>query len=216
MTVHMGDDIMDFINDVARVVHENVSTWGGQCNKNLGGSFLMTWKIPEGYTRGSANVDVSRIPYVAKVADRALIGFLRVIADLNRDERILAYRDRAGLNIVDPVTGVSTPFKVRCAWRWWFRAVWPSDLTLCPLILLCPRSLRYFRKNTGSHGIRSPHWMGHRRPRWVPAEGGRYLLVSARQHGCAMRDGSKAVACTGTIWHGVVFSARPTLSSPYF
>ena len=108
MTDKMGPLIMDFINDVASVVHENVSDWGGNCNKNLGGSFLMTWKVPDVYTRGSTNVDVSRIPYVAKIADRALIGYLKVIADLNRDERILAYRERQDLNVD------GKPFKV-CA-----------------------------------------------------------------------------------------------------
>ena len=113
MTDKLGDGIMDFINDVASVVHENVSAWGGQCNKNLGGSFLMTWKVPEVYTRGSTSVDVSRIPYIAKVADRALVGFLKVIADLNRDEKILAYRDREDLRTVNELTGETLPFRVR-------------------------------------------------------------------------------------------------------
>jgi|AntAceMinimDraft_5_1070358.scaffolds.fasta_scaffold29651_2 class 3 adenylate cyclase len=112
MTDKLGDDIMEFINDVASVVHENVSAWGGQCNKNLGGSFLMTWKVPETYTRGT-NVDVARIPYIAKIADRALIGFLKVTADLNRNEKILAYRRRADLQIQDKATGKMVPFKVR-------------------------------------------------------------------------------------------------------
>lgn len=112
MTDKMGDKIMDFINDVARVVHENVSAWGGQCNKNLGGSFLMTWRVPDVYTRGSTSVDVSRIPYIAKIADRALIGFVKVIADLNRDKRILAYRKRKDLMVQDEHTGETNPFAV--------------------------------------------------------------------------------------------------------
>mmetsp|Transcript_45742 Transcript_45742/g.92332 ORF Transcript_45742/g.92332 Transcript_45742/m.92332 type:complete len:970 (-) Transcript_45742:129-3038(-) len=114
VTEKLGDEIMDFVNDVASVVHENVSVWGGQCNKNLGGSFLMTWKVPELYTNGShSSIDVSRIPYIAKVADRALIGFLKVIAELNRDKRILAYRKRKDLYVKDEHTGEMIPFKVR-------------------------------------------------------------------------------------------------------
>jgi class 3 adenylate cyclase len=112
MTEKLGDNIMDYINDIASVVHENVSAWGGQCNKNLGGSFLMTWKVPELYTRG-VDIDVSRIPYIAKIVDRALIGFLKVIADLNRNEKILAYRRRADLRVEDKATGKITPFQVR-------------------------------------------------------------------------------------------------------
>jgi hypothetical protein len=112
MTDKMGDKIMDFINDVARVVHDNVTSWGGQCNKNLGGSFLMTWRVPDVYTKGNTNVDVSRIPYIAKIADRALIGFVKVIAELNRDKRILAYRKRKDLFMCDEKTGAEHPFVV--------------------------------------------------------------------------------------------------------
>ena len=74
----------------------------------------MTWKVPDMYTRGSTDVDVSRIPYIAKIADRALIGFLKVIADINRSEEILAYRNRKDLFVEDKVTGLSMPFKVHC------------------------------------------------------------------------------------------------------
>ncbi len=140
MTDKMGDKIMDFINDVASVVHENVFSWGGQCNKNLGGSFLMTWRVPDMYTRGSTSVDVSRIPYIAKIADRALIGFIKVIADLNRDKRILAYRKRRELYVEDVSTGDLNPFVVNMSYRGcsvisakirhcFCRFAWASDCT---------------------------------------------------------------------------------------
>lgn len=111
MTEKMEDKIMDFINDVAKVVHENVNNWGGQCNKNLGGSFLMTWKVNEHFTKGSLNVDVSRIPYIAKTADRALLGFIKVVADLNREPAILKYRNIEKYNITNE-HNQSIPFKV--------------------------------------------------------------------------------------------------------
>ncbi|KAL3801831.1 hypothetical protein HJC23_001227 [Cyclotella cryptica] len=42
-------DIMILINDVAAILHEEVYRWGyedkGQCNKNLGATFLMVYKI---------------------------------------------------------------------------------------------------------------------------------------------------------------------------
>lgn len=113
MTEKMGPNIMDFINDVASIVHENVTSWGGQCNKNLGGSFLMTWKIPERRTVGQANVDVSRIQGIREIADRALIGFIKVVADVNRDPRVMKYRKRPDLSIEDEHTGQLVPFKLR-------------------------------------------------------------------------------------------------------
>eukprot|EP00984_Skeletonema_dohrnii_P000113 scaffold35_cov117-Skeletonema_dohrnii-CCMP3373.AAC.6 len=45
----LRDEIMILINDIAAVLHEEVYRWGyedsGQCNKNLGGAFLMVYKI---------------------------------------------------------------------------------------------------------------------------------------------------------------------------
>ena len=45
----LKDDVMVLINDVARVVHDEVFRWSlgdsGQCNKNLGAAFLMVFRI---------------------------------------------------------------------------------------------------------------------------------------------------------------------------
>lgn len=45
VTEILEDEIMTFINSVARIVHDQVTRWGGTCNKNLGNSFLMVWRI---------------------------------------------------------------------------------------------------------------------------------------------------------------------------
>ncbi|KAL7581269.1 hypothetical protein ACA910_006040 [Epithemia clementina (nom. ined.)] len=46
---NLGGDVMILINDVASVLHGEVYRWGfgdsGQCNKNLGGAFLMVFRI---------------------------------------------------------------------------------------------------------------------------------------------------------------------------
>ena len=45
----LDKDVMTLINDVARVVHNEVYRWGlgesGQCNKNLGAAFLLVYRI---------------------------------------------------------------------------------------------------------------------------------------------------------------------------
>eukprot|EP00957_Ditylum_brightwellii_P105553 8046821-Ditylum_brightwellii.AAC.1 len=145
---------MTFVNSVARIVHEEVTRWGGMCNKNLGNAFLMVWRIGDeaslqnfgGKKRRSSNaggqsspirpirsltVDLRRIPgrlnsarmprcfsrdefdklnitpclllilddIVAKksdldvISDKALIGFLKVVVEINRDRQVLAYRN---------------------------------------------------------------------------------------------------------------------------
>ena len=44
-TEKLEDEIMTFVNSVARIVHNEVTRWGGLCNKNLGNAFLMVWRI---------------------------------------------------------------------------------------------------------------------------------------------------------------------------
>lgn len=44
-TERLEDEIMTFINSVAKIVHDEVTRWGGLCNKNLGNAFLMVWRI---------------------------------------------------------------------------------------------------------------------------------------------------------------------------
>ena len=47
LVVSLEDDVTAIINDVAHILHNEVFRWGlgnsGQCNKNLGASFLLVW-----------------------------------------------------------------------------------------------------------------------------------------------------------------------------
>lgn len=44
-TDKLEDEIMTFVNIIARIVHSEVTRWGGLCNKNLGNAFFMVWRI---------------------------------------------------------------------------------------------------------------------------------------------------------------------------
>ena len=126
-TEKLEDEIMTFVNSVARIVHDEVTRWGGTCNKNLGNAFLMVWRIGDEATladyRGVARraserstgsnseandqqnhfvprkgikrgaIDLRRIPGLDMLSDKALVGFLKVIVEINRDLQLLAYRN---------------------------------------------------------------------------------------------------------------------------
>lgn len=133
-TEKLQDEVMTFVNIVARIVHDEVTRWGGLCNKNLGNAFLMVWRIGDessleditgrrrrksqtnssisspsssminrqsnrSSTRSNLAVDLRRIPGLDIVADKALIGFLKVLIEVNRDKQILAYRSDQRLMI---------------------------------------------------------------------------------------------------------------------
>lgn len=44
-TKKLEDEIMTFVNIIARIVHSEVTRWGGLCNRNLGNAFFMVWRI---------------------------------------------------------------------------------------------------------------------------------------------------------------------------
>lgn len=43
----LQEDIMEFVNCIASVVHEEVSFHGGAANKNIGDAFLLVWRLPD-------------------------------------------------------------------------------------------------------------------------------------------------------------------------
>lgn len=43
----LQEDIMEFVNAIASIVHAEVSFHGGAANKNIGDAFLVVWKLPE-------------------------------------------------------------------------------------------------------------------------------------------------------------------------
>lgn len=132
---YMGQDVLTFVNTIAEIVHSSVHDWGGQSNKNLGNAFLMIWRIGDEktilkLTSGEAEqglrlkdlinpnkkplkkvtrvVDLRRVPGIDRLADKALIGYLKIIAELNRSKPILAFRDDPRLT-----QGGKEEFKVR-------------------------------------------------------------------------------------------------------
>jgi len=120
----LTNDVLVFVNTVADIVHSNVHTWSGQCNKNLGNAFVIVWRIGDEQTlsdnaeaarggkltlskKASITVDLKRVPGVDTLADHALIAYLKIIADINRNPKVLSYRTEPRLQ--DP----DHPFKVR-------------------------------------------------------------------------------------------------------
>jgi hypothetical protein len=47
----------------------------------------------------SKTVDLRRVPGVDTLADKALIGYLKIIAEINRDKKLLSYRKEARLTL---------------------------------------------------------------------------------------------------------------------
>ena len=44
----LQEEVMGFVNTIAKIVHREVSLHGGAPNKNIGDAFLLVWKFPDG------------------------------------------------------------------------------------------------------------------------------------------------------------------------
>ncbi|GMI46710.1 hypothetical protein TrCOL_g1656 [Triparma columacea] len=140
----LEDEIMTFVNSVARIVHEQVTRWGGTCNKNLGNAFLMIWRIGDEDELGDSSarkkllamnskggsgdgdaapaqignpeVDLRRVPGLDVLSDKALFGFLKVVVEINRDRAVLAYRSDKRLKQGDHDFKLRMGFGLHAGW----------------------------------------------------------------------------------------------------
>lgn len=86
------EEVMVFVNKIARIVHLCVHSWSGAANKNIGDSFLVTW-IPNDaeeqfkmFTHGYENSEK-----LSELADKSLIAFLKIMAEIRRASDLSAY-----------------------------------------------------------------------------------------------------------------------------
>lgn len=151
----LDKDVMALINDVARVVHNEVYRWGfgesGQCNKNLGSAFLMVYRIGDfeevrekkaraanvffektGRTldRSISKSDVSHrriedevnsiqlasLPGISGFADRALLGFFKSYAGLNREKDVKKWESDYRLGAGVGAFSVEMSFGMDAGW----------------------------------------------------------------------------------------------------
>lgn len=43
----LQEEVMEFVNVIANIVHTEVHLHGGSANKNIGDAFLLVWKLPK-------------------------------------------------------------------------------------------------------------------------------------------------------------------------
>lgn len=94
----LQEEVMVFVNKIARVVHTCVHEWSGAVSKNIGESFLLTWTNEEidqyasvlsdelGTRDGSEPTEA-----IGELADKALVSFIKVIAEVRRASDLAAY-----------------------------------------------------------------------------------------------------------------------------
>jgi hypothetical protein len=92
-----------FANQVAEIVHRLGDEHLGAPNKNLGEAFLLVWRL-------------GRQDMRSKLADLAVMSFILIVAELNRDSQLADYRDHPALLARLPNFRVSLGFGLHQGW----------------------------------------------------------------------------------------------------
>jgi class 3 adenylate cyclase len=130
----LQEDIMEFVNCIASIVHAEVSFHGGAANKNIGDAFLVVWKLPESrekatcHTRGSIidaktalhsshneNVDHDS-EEIRHLADAALASILIINSALKRSRKLKEFCGRDDIQERMPGFTASMGFGVHVGW----------------------------------------------------------------------------------------------------
>lgn len=131
----LQEEIMEFVNSIASIVHTEVALHGGAANKNIGDAFLLVWKLPGsagGITKQVAGPRSSIIgakasqsshaggpqdnEIITHLADAALASFIIIQAALKRSKKLKEYGTRDDLNARIPNFSVRMGFGLHVGW----------------------------------------------------------------------------------------------------
>lgn len=91
----LQQNILTFVNEIAYLVHRTVDYHSGFANKNIGDTFLLVWKFPEKLLNRNEEtriIELAKDRMVSQIADLAVVSFIKILIEINSNEKILKYR----------------------------------------------------------------------------------------------------------------------------
>eukprot|EP00933_Yihiella_yeosuensis_P044525 TRINITY_DN3975_c0_g1_i2.p1 TRINITY_DN3975_c0_g1~~TRINITY_DN3975_c0_g1_i2.p1 ORF type:complete len:1038 (+),score=161.38 TRINITY_DN3975_c0_g1_i2:138-3251(+) len=101
----LKEKVMLFVNQVGEIVHGCVDDFHGAPNRNIGDAFLLVWRLS-----GSTS------DRQTKLADMALMSYVKIIAEINKSRMLAVYREHPGLQMRVPGFRVQMGFGLHCGW----------------------------------------------------------------------------------------------------
>ena len=117
----LEEEIMEFVNSIAQIVHMEVSLHKGSANKNIGDAFLVVWKFGDADVSIDDFANFEDLPQEKKkkvqdIADGALASFLAIEAHLVKSARLKSYCVRDDLNAQMPGYSVRMGYGLHAGW----------------------------------------------------------------------------------------------------
>jgi class 3 adenylate cyclase len=134
ITEVLQEDVMEFVNYIASIVHAEVSLHGGAANKNIGDAFLVVWKLPtsdntsKSFPRSRGSIIEAKSAVAPDdpaqsteqlsqhIADAALASMMIIHASLKRSKMLADISQRRDIQDRLPDFTVSMGFGLHVGW----------------------------------------------------------------------------------------------------
>ncbi len=82
----LQEEVMIFVNEIAKIVHEIASENCGSANKNIGDAFLLIWKYDDQFIdkTNQENFQLLNNFKTNQLTESALISFIKIIAKVQK------------------------------------------------------------------------------------------------------------------------------------
>jgi hypothetical protein len=87
----LQEEITVFVNKLAKIIHDCAEKWEGDSNRNLGETFLITWKLPNIDEDDSEEKKEQDKERRSKLAINAVVSAIKIIAEIARAKDLRAY-----------------------------------------------------------------------------------------------------------------------------
>eukprot|EP00930_Biecheleria_cincta_P044930 TRINITY_DN30959_c0_g1_i1.p1 TRINITY_DN30959_c0_g1~~TRINITY_DN30959_c0_g1_i1.p1 ORF type:complete len:1024 (-),score=190.02 TRINITY_DN30959_c0_g1_i1:220-3291(-) len=101
----LREKVMLFVNQIGEIVHGCIDDFHGAPNKNIGDSFLLVWRLS-----GSSEDKQT------KLADMALMSYVKIIAEINKSRVLAQYRQHPALQQKMRGFRLEMGFGLHCGW----------------------------------------------------------------------------------------------------
>jgi class 3 adenylate cyclase len=92
MTECLMEEVMVFVNKIAKIVHSCSHEWKGTANKNIGDAFLCIWMLTDGEDQKMILKDgIECVPAMQELVDRSLLALVKIVAECRRASDLAAY-----------------------------------------------------------------------------------------------------------------------------
>jgi len=116
----LQEGIMEYVNTIGKIVHQEVALHAGSANKNIGDAFLLVWKFDKMITvedlENPQNLKGEKRLEVERVADKALASFITIVSCLKKSAKLKDYRGNAKLNERMPNFRTKMGFGLHVGW----------------------------------------------------------------------------------------------------